>query len=48
MSNSGFGGGGFDRNNNPFGGSGFGGSFPNPFFPVETLNVLDADFPSLV
>jgi uncharacterized membrane protein (UPF0182 family) len=31
MSNSGFGGGGFDRNNNPFGGSGFGGSFPNPF-----------------
>jgi len=31
MSNSGFGGGGFNRNNNPFGGSGFGGSFPNPF-----------------
>ena len=31
MSNSGFGGGGFKRNNNPFGGSGFGGSFPNPF-----------------
>ena len=30
MSNSGFGGGGFNRNNNPFGGSGFGGSFPNP------------------
>jgi len=24
MSNSGFGGGGFNRNNNPFGGSGFG------------------------
>ena len=31
MSNSGFGGGGFNRNNNPFGGSGFGGNFPNPF-----------------
>ena len=32
MSNSGFGGGGgFNRNNNPFGGSGFGGGFPNPF-----------------
>ena len=31
MSNSSFGGGGFNRNNNPFGGSGFGGSFPNPF-----------------
>ena len=31
MSNSGLGGGGFNRNNNPFGGSGFGGSFPNPF-----------------
>ena len=31
MSNSGFGGGGFNRNNNPFGSSGFGGSFPNPF-----------------
>jgi uncharacterized membrane protein (UPF0182 family) len=31
MSNSGFGGGGFNRNNNPFGGSGIGGSFPNPF-----------------
>ena len=31
MSSSGFGGGGFNRNNNPFGGSGFGGSFPNPF-----------------
>ena len=31
MSNSGFGGGGFNRNNNPYGGSGFGGSFPNPF-----------------
>ena len=31
MSNSGFGGGGFNRNNNPFGGSSFGGSFPNPF-----------------
>lgn len=31
MSNSGFGGGGFNRNNNPFGGSGFGGSFPNLF-----------------
>ena len=27
----GFGGGGFNRNNNPFGGSGFGGGFPNPF-----------------
>lgn len=31
MSNSGFGGGGFNRNNNPFGGSGIGGNFPNPF-----------------
>jgi len=31
MSSSGFGGGGFNRNNNPFGGSGFGGNFPNPF-----------------
>jgi len=31
MSNSGFGGGGFNRNNNPFGGSGLGGNFPNPF-----------------
>ena len=31
MSNSGFSGGGFNRNNNPFGGSGFGGGFPNPF-----------------
>ena len=31
MSNSGFGSGGFNRNNNPFGSSGFGGSFPNPF-----------------
>ena len=31
MSNSGFGGGGLNRNNNPFGGSGFGGNFPNPF-----------------
>jgi len=31
MSNTGFGGGGFNRNNNPFGGSGFGGGFPNPF-----------------
>jgi uncharacterized membrane protein (UPF0182 family) len=31
MSKSGFGGGGFNRNNNPFGGSGFGGGFPNPF-----------------
>ena len=31
MSSSGFGGGGFNRGNNPFGGSGFGGSFPNPF-----------------
>ena len=31
MSNSGFSGGGFNRNNNPFGGSGFGGNFPNPF-----------------
>ena len=31
MSNSGFGGGGINRNNNPFGGSGFGGNFPNPF-----------------
>lgn len=31
MSNSGFGGGGFNRNNNPFGGSGFGGNFPNLF-----------------
>jgi uncharacterized membrane protein (UPF0182 family) len=31
MSNSSFGGGGFNRNNNPFGGSGFGGNFPNPF-----------------
>ena len=31
MSNSGFGGGGFNRSNNPFGGSGFGGNFPNPF-----------------
>jgi len=30
MSNSGFGG-GFDRNSNPFGGSGFGGGIPNPF-----------------
>lgn len=31
MSNSGFGGGGFNRNNNPFGGSGIGGNFPNLF-----------------
>ena len=35
MSSSGFGGGGFNRNSNPFGGgfggSGLGGSFPNPF-----------------
>jgi len=31
MSNSGFSGGGFNRNNNPFGGSGIGGNFPNPF-----------------
>jgi uncharacterized membrane protein (UPF0182 family) len=31
MSNSGFGGGGFNRNNNPFGGGGLGGNFPNPF-----------------
>ena len=31
MSNSGIGGGGFNRNNNPFGGSGIGGNFPNPF-----------------
>lgn len=31
MSNSGFSGGGFNRNNNPFGGSGFGGGIPNPF-----------------
>jgi len=30
MSSSGFGG-GFDRNSNPFGGSGFGGGIPNPF-----------------